>query len=282
MKGGVGMRAGRLKTKRYKVGGGRIGWIFLLILGIALGAGAATLWQNGGLPLPVGTVSLLPKPTLTPEESARGEKLFTLPGHTWYALQVGSFDNEAQAQSAAEAFRGRGAAGYVLKSGAYRVLAAAYETRADAQTVQTQLREQHGVDTVITEIGQMEISLRLTGQQAQLTALSDAWDALDQLTEHLSALSQRLDRREADSAQALAALQSQRETLDALNARLNTLFGSAVPRAVQDISALLSDLSAALQSAQSASGVTRLGANIKHAHLLCVCRMAAYAAGLAE
>jgi hypothetical protein len=276
------MRAGRLKTTRNKTGGGRIGRVFLLILGIVLGAGAAALWQSGGIPLPAGGVSLPPYPTLTPEQSIREERTVALPGRAWYALQVGSFESEAEARTAAESFRSRGAAGYILKSGAYRVLAAAYTTRADAQTVQTQLREQHGVETLITEIIQPEVALRLTGQQAQLTALADAWDAIDQLAGHLSELSQRLDRREADSAQGLAALQSERETLDALKARLDTLFGKASLPAVREVSALLSDLSAALQSAQSVPGAIRLGAGIKHAHLLCVCRMAAYAAALAE
>ena len=275
------MRAGRLKTKRYKVGGGRIGWVFLLILGIALGAGAATLWQNGGLPLPAGTVSMLPKPTLTPEQSSREEKQVTLPGHTWYALQVGSFENEAQAQFTAESFRSRGAAGYILEKDGYRVLAAAYETRADAQAVQTNLREQHGVETLIVEIFQPEISLRLAGQQAQLTAIGDAWDAIEKLAGHLSGLSQQMDRRAESADGALPALASEKETLNALNARLLSLFGETGHPAVRDVRALLSDLAAALPTGETQSSV-RLGAGIKYAQLLCVCRMAAYAAAIAE
>ena len=275
------MRAGRLKTKRYKTGRGGIGRLFLLILGIMLGAGAAIFWQGGNIPLPAGGVSLSPTPTLTPEQSIREEKKVTLPGHTWYALQVGAFGSASDARAAAESFRGRGAAGYVLERNGYQVLAAAYETRADAQAVQTQLREQHGVESLIIEIIQPEISLRLTGQQAQLTALSDAWDAIEKLAGHLNGLSQQMDRRAVSADSALPALASEKETLNALNARLLSLFGEAEHPAVRNVRALLSDLAAALPTEEIQSTV-RLGAGIKYAQLLCVCRMAAYAAAIAE
>ena len=161
------------------------------------------------------------------------------------------------------------------------MLAAAYEARAEAQAVQAQLKAQHGVDTVVTEIVRPEITLRLTGQRAQLSALCDAYDALDAMTLRLSALSQALDQGAGDGQAARAALQSERDTLAAQRTRLESLFGPDAHPAVQDLKALIGEMASALDAALAASGDTRLGACVKYAQLLCLCRLAAHQQGLA-
>ena len=124
------MRAGRLKTKRYKVRrrGGR-GVVALLLAALLL-AGAAYMVKEKQIP-----VFAAPSPTLTPAESRQETRTITLPAATWYALQLGVFEQESAAKSLAESYQGRGAAGYIDDGEHYRVLAAAYETRADAQAV---------------------------------------------------------------------------------------------------------------------------------------------------
>ena len=275
------MRAGRLKTKQYKVRRRGAGWIFLLAAGIALGAAASAL-RHGDISLPLSLIRPSPAATLSPDQAAREERMLTLPGRAWYALELGAFDSLEDARALAAAFQGRGAAGYVRNDGVYRVLAAAYATRGDAQAVQTQLKDGHQVDTLITEILQPEVTMRLAGRHDQLSVLSDAWDELDKLAFHLSELSQRLDRRQGENSQILSALRSELDTVNALAERLNVSFGEKPPAAVKQVSGLLADLSAALEEAENALNGVRLGAMIKHAQLLCVCRMAACASGLAD
>ena len=147
-----------------------------------------------------------------------------------------------------------------------------------AQAVQTQLRTQHQVDAYIYEIPRPEITLRLTGQRAQLTALSDAYDALDQAAEQLFALSQAIDQGKEQDYR--AALTSTRETATALRGRLAALF-DAPPQAVQQVMDLLQALADGLEQAANAQSAVRLGAQIKYCQLLCISRMAAFAAGLA-
>lgn len=277
------MRAGRLKTKRYPVRKRGGGWAALLLLGILLGAGAVTFgkqaWQ-AALPqfLRVGPSSS----TKAPETSPREERTFTLPGHTWYALQLGAFDSADAAESLAASYRSRGAAGYVRVQGQYRVLAAAYASRADAQAVITQLRTQHQVNAVLTEIVQPEVTLRMHGRPDQLTALSDAYDALEQLSVQLAALSDSVDRGKTDRQTALDALRSHKETLNALKSRLDAQFGENAPDAVKDALDMLDALSLSLSDAMAAQGTAALGAGLKYAQLQCLCRMADHAAGLAN
>ena len=282
-KEGAAMRAGKLKTKRYPVRKRGGGWAVLLLLGVLLGAGAATwgkqAWQTA---LPQLPGIWQPSATQTPEAVPREERTLTLPGHTWYALQLGAFDSADAAESLAASYQSRGAAGYVRGQGQYRVLAAAYASRADAQAVITQLRTGHQVDAVLTEIVQPEVTLRLTGRPDQLTALSDAYDTLEQLSVQLAALSDSLDRGKTDRQTALDALRSHRDTLTALKKRISAQFGENAPSTVQDAADMLDALALSLNDAMAAQGTAALGARLKYAQLQCLCRMADHAAGLAK
>ncbi len=277
------MRAGRLKTKRYPVRN-RGGWAALLLLaGLLLGAGAVIYGRQAweaALPLLPGVLQPSAAQTPAPEAVSREERTLTLPGHTWYALQLGAFDSAEAAESSAESYRTRGAAGYIRRQGQYRVLAAAYASRADAQAVMTQLRNNHQIDAVLTEITQAEVTLRLNGRPEQLTALNDAYDALEQMSQQLAALSDSLDRGKTDRQTALSALRSQRDTLTALKARIDAQFGKNAPQAVKDAGDLLESLSLSLNEALAAQGTAVLGARIKYAQLQCLCGMADYTAEL--
>ena len=277
------MRAGRLKTKRYPMRKRSGGWAALLLLGILLGAGAVTFGKQAlqaVLPRFQGVGQ--PSATRTPETSPREERTLTLPGHTWYALQLGVFYSADAAESLAASYRNRGAAGYVRVQEQYRVLAAAYAARADAHAVITQLRTQYQVDAVLTEITQPEVTLRISGRPDQLTALADAYDALEQLSVQLAALSDSVDRGKTDRQTALDALRSYKDTLDALKNRLEAQFGEKVPEAVRDAADMLDALALSLNDAMAAQGTAALGAGLKYAQLQCLCRMADHAAGLAK
>ncbi len=273
------VRAGRLATRRYKVRKARGGWLLLLLLGIGLGFGGSVYLRKIA-PVPEAHIAAEPVPTLPPEETQADERTITLSSQSWYALQAGTYDSTATARQQAEALRARGAGGYIFQKDGCRVLAAAYAARADAQAVMTRLKTRHGLDTEVVEIVSPEITLRLTGQKGQLTALSDAYAALEKLCGHLYQLSLSLDRQETEARDALAALQSEQDTLTELAERLKTRFGASAPPAVSGLRQMLSDCAQSLHAAGSAQSLTRLGAQVKYCHLECICRMAAYAAAL--
>ncbi len=270
-----------LKTRTYRVRGGGRRWIVWVILAPLLAAGAYAALQT--LPKYAAPyLSIQPAPTLTPRDSAADSRVITLAGETWYALQLGAFDSADAARSLAEAYRVRGAGGLIWQQEVYRVLAAAYASRADAQAVQTRLMAQHGVETVVIDVRWPDVTLRVTGQKAQLDALTDAYDAFPKLIRHLSEWSSALDQGEAETSQALAALQSERDTASALAGRLQALFGDGGHPAVQDVRNMLAGVTAALDAALTAQSATRLGAQIKYCQLFCLCRMAAHAQGLTQ
>ena len=270
------MGAGRVRIKRYKTRRGKKGW---LVLPVLLLAGAIWAVYSGQDSL--RSLLIAPAPTLSPAESQADARTVTLSGKTWYALQLGAIEKEESARVLAESFRERGAGALVEHRENYRVLAAAYESRAEAQQVQNQLRSQHGVEVYISEISRKEITLKISGQKAQLTALTDAYDALAQAELQLSALSQGMDRGETTRETALSALRSQRDTLSALHGRLLSLFGENAHAAVEQVMALLSSLETEIASALKAESALALGAGIKYCQLLVITGLAAYGEGLA-
>ena len=275
------VRAGRLATRRYKVRRRRGGWLLLLLVGIGLGFGGSA-WMRRAGPVPEARISAEPVPTLPPEETEPDERTVTLAGQSWYALQVGVYDSAATARQEAEALRTRGAGGYIFQKDGCRVLAAAYSTRADAQAVMTRLKTRHSLEAEVVEIVAPEITLRLSGQKGQLTALCDAFSAMEKLRGHLYQLSLSLDKQETEAREALAALQSERDTLTALTARLDARFGASAPESVFSLKQTLSDCAHSLDAASAVQSLTRLGAQVKYCHLECICRMAAYADGLGD
>lgn len=258
---GSPLRSGKVKIKRYKTGRNKSGFLILLpvlILGVYL------LFHFGkqGFALPAFL-----KPALSAEEMQQDTRQIILPGGRYFALQLGAFSDPQSAGALAESYRSRGAAGYIWKNDSYRVLAAAYDSRENALAVQQQLADKHGVDAYLCPLTRSQITLKLTGQKAQLNALSDAYDLCAQLTGTLSTLSQSLDSGAMEQEAVLQALSSQQETIHALNARLSALFSKEDHPAVTRLCALLADTEKNLSSARDAQNAVRLGSSIKYCHL---------------
>lgn len=273
------MRSVKPRTRRYKTHPLR--GLVLLLAGVLLGAGALSYFR-GDIPLPLNAFVKQPAQTHAPKEAVRAETTLTLPAQAWYALQLGAFDSLSDAEALAASFQGRGAAGYVLQSGKYLVLAAAYDTRADAQSVQAKLKSQRQVDTVVVEISRPEVTFRLSGNKENLDALRDALDVLGEAAGHLNALSLSLDRGEGSTEQAFAALRSEQGTMAALRDQLRLLFPKAEHPAVKEILSILDSLCLSMDRALNASGQSQLGARIKYCQLQCVCRLAAFSKAQAQ
>lgn len=268
------MRSGKINIKRYKTGRNKTGLLVLLpvmLLGLCL-------WyfqKDGGLSLP----SFL-KPALSREDMQQESRQITLPGGRYFALQLGVFSDLQSARALAESFRSRGAAGYIWEEENYRVLAAAYESRENALAVQQNLADRHGVDAYLYTLSRSQLTLKLTGQKAQLDALSDACGLCVQLADALAALSQSLDAGATGREEALEALASQQATLRSLNARLSALFAREEHPAVTRLCALMTETEENLAAALEAPGETRLGSGIKYCQLALLCGLEGYAAAL--
>lgn len=265
------MHSPQLKTQTYKTGG-TLRRILLCLLLCALIVGASALVRKkAGIPL---AFSLIPQSTAVPEASETPKEDVTydsleisLAGRSWYALQLGAFTQENAAYQLSQEFVPRGAAGYVCQEAdIFRVYAAAYPTRAEAQSVQTRLKEQ-GVTTYIQPCNEASVTLRSTGTRTQLNAVSDIFSYLDALSLKFFTLSSQLDKSELTATDAFSALMSEGTTCRALADTLASAFTQDFPASAQQLHDLLTLIAQECESAQNSQSAARIGAALKRCQL---------------
>ena len=205
----------------------------ILFSGVAARSGGDAVIQTVATPSPI--------PLDAAFDETRETQEITLNGSVWYALQLGAFETEEAAHQLAEQFQRRGAAGYVWQDERYRVLAAVYPEKEDAQAVRQQLREQHDVDSYLYEISVPALSLRMTGMKGQIEILEAAFLHADELICQMERISETLDRQEITPAEAAEELNTLREQVELVALRMEQRFLSPRNAAVTGLIGLMRD-----------------------------------------
>ena len=158
--------------------------VVFLFLVYAIGASKAGTWlaENVAAPVfrwiaPIEEETSAETAQTTPEPSAEEQKTtrkISAPAYVCYALQMGAYENEDNAENQAESLREVGAAGYVLRDDEwYRVLAAGYATETDRDSVAENLSAQ-GVETRAYTISYSERALTVTATETETDAFASA------------------------------------------------------------------------------------------------------------
>jgi len=164
----------------------------------------------------------------------------------------------------AQQFRKRGAAGYLWHDGRFRVLAAVYLSRDDAQTVRDQLREQHSIDSYIYPIEFPSVKLRVSGMQGQLEILKAAFGHVNALAKELHEVSNALDRQELSADEALEKLNALQVQMDLVALRLKQRFVPPVPEVVQSMIVCFEEYSEFVSKLSETEAMVALGMKLKY------------------
>ena len=253
-----------LRTVTYKTPHTGRRAVLCLLLGAAILGVSWQVQARLGIARPF---SLSPDKTAQKQDTTRKSRELSLSGHTLYALQLGAFTQESAARQMAQQYSARGAAGYVYRDGdTYRVLAAAYATRAEAQAVQTRLNGQN-ISTYIHPCVREALTMRAGGTGSQIDALEETLSYLDGLESKLYTLSTGLDAQTVSAEDARAALLSEGVTCAALGQRLSSAFDGALPDSLTPLGGLLDDVSAGAEAVRNENGAARIGAALKRCQL---------------
>ncbi len=221
------MEYARRRRRRARAGRGGAGKVIVVLLLLAavvylISASAVGTWlaENVVAPLFQGESSgAAAEPTLTPEavtedvNAAVSSAEVEVPAIECFALQMGSYQSEVNADAQAREIRGRGAGGFVLKDGErYRVLAAGYESDEDLQTVRAQLLKE-GMDSTGYTISAPESLLKVTATDAQRAAIAGAFRALWTFQRGLGEEALAFDREQQSVAAGKAAVDALRDAL---------------------------------------------------------------------
>ena len=135
-----------------------------------------------------------PEPGTSPGPSVSDE--ITLPAMNCYMLQMGIYSSMENAKSHSESLQGQGAGGYILQDGdRYRVLAAGYDTEANAKEVRDRLKDE-GLDCTVHEVSCTSASLRVTSTQAQLDKVKAGFEALVQMQKRMTETALTFDKQQ--------------------------------------------------------------------------------------
>lgn len=208
----------------------------ILFSGVAARSGGDAVFETVATPSPI--------PLDAAFDETRETREITLNGSVWYALQLGAFETEEAARQLAEQFQRRGAAGYLWPEDRFRVLAAVYPEKEDAQAVRQQLRDKHDVDSYLFEISIPSVSLRMTGMRGQIDILEAAFLHAEDLVRQMERISETLDRQEITPAEAAEELNTLREQVELVALRMEQRFLSPRNAAVTGLIGLMRDYAA--------------------------------------
>jgi len=213
-------------------------------------------------------IDAVPSQTPVPLDEAFDETMIEaqieLPSSSWFALQLGAFDNEDAAFETAQQYAKRGAAGYVWHDGRYRALAAVYPSRDDAQLVRQQLETQHAVDTYLYPIELSPLKLKIKGMRGQLEILEAAFLHAGDLIAGLQELSITMDRREMNVQEVAERLESLKAQTSLVALRLRQRFTSPRHSTVEALAALFDDYSAFCETLGDHGSAVGMTAAVKH------------------
>ena len=238
---------------------------------ICLLAFAALIVLNGLISKNAGNgfaVETIPQATKVPLNDAFDETMtetvLEIPGQSWFALQVGVFESEESAQEASSVFQKRGAAGYLWQDGRFRVLAAAYPNREDAQIVREQIRDSHGIESYLYTITFPTLRLKLTGMQGQIEILQAAFAHADDLAKQIQNLSIRMDRQEISVPEAKEEISALNTQMQLVTLRLQQRFQAPMPSAVQALIECFQNYELFSQTVEGNESAAALGMKLKY------------------
>lgn len=178
-------------------------------------------------------------------------------------VQMGIFTVRENAQAAAQSNSQRGGAGFVLQTDSqYRVLAAGYETEAQAQNVRDNLLAQ-GESCLLYTLECPSVALRITATQERLSALTGTFDDYHTARVRCLDMALSIDGGGALPEQVREQVQRDAQTMAALRAALPASGEDGIASALAD---MLEQAQTALEKLARVSSEA-LSASLKHAHL---------------
>ena len=235
----------------------RAPYILLVIVIAAAGAYAAGRMSRGYVQ-PAHT-----SPTAAPE-SVQTETI-VLDAYSFYAIQFGAFDNDADARALTESYVSRGAAGYVLTDTRSRAIGAAYENRSDADKVCANLTAQ-GIDTYVYTVSAPRVELRVKAEPSLISAIRAGHETSLNAISRLSQIALELDKGTLSVDDARGAVSAVGDTAEDARNNLETALNGRTHAAT---SGILSELSAARAACdainqQSSQNTMAFSAKIKY------------------
>lgn len=199
-----------------------------------------------------------------------------------YLIQFGAYDAADNARIEAARYVARGAAGYLLEDGKFRVIGAGYESREEAEKVKAQLEKEEGIDSYVYELKAGSVTLRVTATQPQIDALSAAERTLVEQNRAMGRLAYELDSGAVDAPGARSALGAMADAVRLAREQLAGVAGQTPNQVAAGLIATMAQLeeSASQLSMEKNESTLDLSSKIKYNYVEICWSHARYLRGL--
>ncbi len=244
--------------------------LYLICLSLTVIAVAFAMLPKGGMRGLI--VETLPTATPHAELKATEEKNtaeLSLPSASYTALQLGAFENVQSAAAEAEKYKARGAAGYVFFEGKNRLFASIYPTREEARNVQQRLKNDHSVETYLYTLSLPPITMRVTGTETQLSALSGALALPSALLSETYSLFLSLDEGRITGEDAKAVMQAQSRRIGETVSEMKRVFAGTGSGTIIHLEKTLDNIKRSIDvlSDKNLSTDVEISAQIKYTYI---------------
>ena len=228
--------ARKRRSRRKKQANSWIGNVGILLLLVAiiyiLLAGKLGTWIADNIISPISSTqppegTQNPNISPSPISQLTGEivtKEIETPLLKLYALQLGAYQEAANANTAAESVRTNGAAGYVIShENLYRVLGAVYGNENDAESVKKQLVESQSIECGVLLLQSDTLVIKITAEEDCIAAIEQGFDAWIDFITNIREISLEYDKGSLTFADAKARLTETINTAKTISTNLEQL-----------------------------------------------------------
>ncbi len=144
-------------------------------------------------------------------------------GFDSYAMQVGAFSDQSNAQALSDDIITQGGAGYLIYDEMYRVMAFSYDSEDEANQVKTQLKETSGVEASVYTISVPKVDLKILSSEDNYEKINNAFNSFVEVKNQLHQIIVAFDKGESDYNTVVEQVSSLRETLGASQKDIETI-----------------------------------------------------------
>ncbi len=226
-------------------------------------APVAALFTPDATPEPKTSTLAQETPQAQPTEEQNSTII--IPSNTVYAIQMGVFDEQENANAVATDAKNKGGAGYIIEDSGKRVILAGYPTEQEAKAVKENLATSQQMETAIYEIKSDSLEFAVQGKSEEITELENAIISYDTAQSMVYDLIISFDKSEKTQEQALAELQSIATTVEEAKKTVDGIT-KGVDNSIMDLVSMFEIVETSLRELSDSAGI-ELSSGMKNAYI---------------
>ncbi len=146
------------------------------------------------------------------EDAGEAAATVSFDDKTAYMLQIGVFNDTANAEKLAGEMKKKGCAGYIYEDDGNRVFISAYPKKEDAEDVKNRIADEYDMDTTLYEFSAEGVSIAVSTEPETVSRIEETVTAINGHADAVLKISQGFDKGDMTAAEAVEAIETLNES----------------------------------------------------------------------